>query len=478
MRASTALLLAALLLAPPAPAALAGPDGTKALGAQLADGDLEVAFEASKKLLALRSDAKPALPHLVQALGRGLSERRSSLHWHPWQGILPRFHRNVIRTLRAIGPDASPAVPHLVGELVATPSRHLGDLVGALLAIAPQEPAVFDALCGVISNARSPDDKAMWSSLRSWIDAQGARAVPALDGLLKNGRALQRDYAAKRLASLGTAGVAVLLHQIEHARPNQRTRILDALVASGNLRGEAIRIAVSEFAASHFSGDGQVLARALEKADGEVDRLLAQALADTPFADRAWRDLWAATPALARRTSACWVRARKPRACLDPSDADGLRRTALAGGGGGGAFEDRLSRRAVLTGLHVYGGGWGHRTIVRGIRPLFDGPEGRAQGSLHGTADGKGVEVRANAGYAVAGLYVKTSRRVDGLAVLFLRMRNGRLDPTDGYVSPWVAGVGGSPQVLVGGRCAPRVVGLTGRSGADLDAIGLVESER
>ena len=52
-------------------------------------------------------------------------------------------------------------------------------------------------------------------------------------------------------------------------------------------------------------------------------------------------------------------------------------------------------------------------------RWFLDGFE-RVGEILVATADGKGVEVRAEAGYAVAGLYVKSSRRVDGLAVLVL----------------------------------------------------------
>ena len=115
---------------------------------------------------------------------------------------------------------------------------------------------------------------------------------------------------------------------------------------------------------------------------------------------------------------------------------------------------------------------------MRGIQALFDGPEGRAEGPVRGAADGDGREIRGEEGYAVGGLFVKHGHRVDGLAVLFLRIRpDGGLDPKDGYVGPWIAGVDGSNEKRVGGTGA-RIVGLTGRRGADLDAIGLVESER
>jgi len=367
-------------------------------------------------------------------------------------------------------------VPKLTAELSAGSRHELKGLVAAVLAIAPDDPAVFDALCGVISRGHGLEDPAIWAPLHPWIEAQGARVVPALDGLMQNGRAMRREYAAKRLAALGKPGLAVLRSRLAKARPNERNLILAVLIASDNLAGSAVDVAVAEFVASHFSGDGQVFARAFAKVDAPIDRKLAVALAKTPFGDRAWLDLQAAAPVLARRTTAAWVRLRKVPVCAAAFDERGMRRTELVGGGGGTAFEDRISQRATLTGLHVHVGGWGHRTIVRGIRPLFDGPEGRAEGAMHGTPDHAGTEVRAEPGYAVAGLFVRYGHRVDGLAVLFLRLRqDGRLDPKDGYVSPWIGGREGSKATL--GGTGARIVGLTGRSGADLDAIGLVESE-
>ena len=46
-------------------------------------------------------------------------------------------------------------------------------------------------------------------------------------------------------------------------------------------------------------------------------------------------------------------------------------------------------------------------------------------------------------------------------------------DPDDGYLSPWFGGRKGGGPRLLGGDGTP-VAGIRGRSGADLDAIGLV----
>jgi hypothetical protein len=72
---------------------------------------------------------------------------------------------------------------------------------------------------------------------------------------------------------------------------------------------------------------------------------------------------------------------------------------------------------------------------------------------------------------------VKGGNRIDGLSVTFMRtfMRikaNGTLDPRDSYASAWFGGTGGK-EVTLGGTGKP-VIGLTGRRGLDLDALGVV----
>ncbi len=82
---------------------------------------------------------------------------------------------------------------------------------------------------------------------------------------------------------------------------------------------------------------------------------------------------------------------------------------------------------------------------------------------------------RCKPGYAVGGLNVKGGLRVDGLEFVFMRIKEDGLDKSDSYTSPWLGGQGGGEPATFGGEGSP-VVGLAGRGGSDLDAIGLVSA--
>ena len=90
-----------------------------------------------------------------------------------------------------------------------------------------------------------------------------------------------------------------------------------------------------------------------------------------------------------------------------------------------------------------------------------------------GGHDRKPVEVKSKPGYVVAGLVLKGGHRVDGFAVIFLRRTARGLDTEDVIVSPWQGGRGGGAERIVGG--AYPAVGVHGRVGADVDALGLIQ---
>ena len=153
---------------------------------------------------------------------------------------------------------------------------------------------------------------------------------------------------------------------------------------------------------------------------------------------------------------------------------NGLRATRILGGGGGSPFEVRGPRGALLVGLRHTTIVWAGHRIVRSLQPLFlvDG-EVRG-GAVLGRPNGPVQTTLARPGYAVGALLVRAGHRVDGFAVVFMRVAGDGLDPSDVTTSPWVGGTGGGAEQLLGG--SGRVVeGLCGRHGADLDALGLLE---
>jgi hypothetical protein len=117
---------------------------------------------------------------------------------------------------------------------------------------------------------------------------------------------------------------------------------------------------------------------------------------------------------------------------------------------------------------------WAGHRIVRSLQPLFlvDG-EVRG-GAVLGRPNGPVQTTLARPGYAVGALRVRGGHRVDGFAVVFMRVAGDGLDPSDVTTSPWVGGTGGGAEQLLGGS-GHVVEGLCGRHGADLDALGLLE---
>jgi len=77
------------------------------------------------------------------------------------------------------------------------------------------------------------------------------------------------------------------------------------------------------------------------------------------------------------------------------------------------------------------------------------------------------------AGYAVGALAVDGEDLVNALQIKFMRINaDGTLDPSDSYTSPVIGNWTGKAPVVLGGTGAP-VIGIHGRRGVVLDAVGL-----
>ncbi len=133
----------------------------------------------------------------------------------------------------------------------------------------------------------------------------------------------------------------------------------------------------------------------------------------------------------------------------------------------GGPFEE-----IAPPGTHVAGFRFRTTDRICLIETVYATSAGLAVGEPHGSGK-PNQQAMAKPGYAVGGMEVRTGLHVDAVRVIFQRLtEEGRLDPDDAYESPWFGGGGGGEQSIVGtGR---PVVGIHGRSGDWIDAIGLI----
>lgn len=151
------------------------------------------------------------------------------------------------------------------------------------------------------------------------------------------------------------------------------------------------------------------------------------------------------------------------------------RRTRAAGGDGGAPYEEMpRTSEALLTGLVLHTGDFAGHRVITAVQPIFRSSTGPRTGKLYGVPHGQSVKVEAVEGYAVGRLNLNTGDRVDGMEIVFMKIKPGglELDSGDSYKSPWIGGKGGGETTL--GSGAP-IVGIFGGVGLELDSIGLIE---
>ena len=153
------------------------------------------------------------------------------------------------------------------------------------------------------------------------------------------------------------------------------------------------------------------------------------------------------------------------------ADAASGTQSVQAGARGGGPFRKVRAGNAPVLGVSYSLGTWGGAGCLRQVDPIYDAAD------VPPPAGGRRQirSILARPGYAVGGLTVDyDDTNVLAFGVIFFRWRDGRLDPADRYTSPLVdfPDDGQQPQQLGGdGR---TVVGLCGRQGLNLAAIGVV----
>ena len=138
-------------------------------------------------------------------------------------------------------------------------------------------------------------------------------------------------------------------------------------------------------------------------------------------------------------------------------------------------FKDQAPEKSLLVGFDLGLGGFVGIELVKAMRPIYRAGKGKdVFGKSYGTNLNKVVRVKAKAGYAVGGMTIRAGSLVNGLSLIFMRVKDGKLDPTDSYESEWIGDTTGGSEKTVQGDGAP-VIGVSGRMNEiDLEKFELV----
>lgn len=131
---------------------------------------------------------------------------------------------------------------------------------------------------------------------------------------------------------------------------------------------------------------------------------------------------------------------------------------------GGGVFHMVNLKGKSLLGFRYTMGSWAGEPAVQLLQPLYD----------QESSPGPGTAIVAKEGYAVGGLKIDAPKYVSAIQILFYRLKaDGQLDPQDSYTSEWLGKPSGKTAPTVDGA-GKKVIGIYGRRGAIIDALGLV----
>jgi len=135
----------------------------------------------------------------------------------------------------------------------------------------------------------------------------------------------------------------------------------------------------------------------------------------------------------------------------------------VVGGAGGFPYQSVSESGAPLLGVIWFPGEWEGKKALARLESVFDRSEPLPDDSAI-----------APDGYAVGAVEVDSGEFVHAVRLLYWRLRpDGSLDPADSKASNWLGvPTGHEPRRLSGDGA--RVIGLHGRVGAVLDAVGLV----
>jgi hypothetical protein len=129
----------------------------------------------------------------------------------------------------------------------------------------------------------------------------------------------------------------------------------------------------------------------------------------------------------------------------------------------------------LLVGFEIAYGGLGNSIVT--IQAVY-GVKGKAKdvfGLVHGTDTKRRTRDRAKPGYAVGGIKVKGALWVDGFSIIYMKVDDDKLDPTDTYESAWFGNAAQEEEKNSITGDGVQAIGILGRQGSrNLNALGLV----
>ncbi|MFI4850185.1 MAG: hypothetical protein ACIAZJ_13855 [Gimesia chilikensis] len=147
-----------------------------------------------------------------------------------------------------------------------------------------------------------------------------------------------------------------------------------------------------------------------------------------------------------------------------PATRKGTASKLIGNAEGGVPFQSVIPEGKTLLGFECSLGSWAGEPAIRSLTPLSEPKPAR----------GRNITVMAKEGYAVGGMKIDAPKYVSSVQVVFYRLKDdGQLDPNDSYTSDWLGTPSGKEVPVIEGA-GKQVIGIHGRRGAVLDALGLV----
>ncbi|HVE41587.1 MAG TPA: hypothetical protein VNM14_16970 [Planctomycetota bacterium] len=147
----------------------------------------------------------------------------------------------------------------------------------------------------------------------------------------------------------------------------------------------------------------------------------------------------------------------------------------------GAPFDDLAPPGGFLVGVRASVGDV-DGPVIKSLAPIYRiGEQTRGGPVIHGRPSESSVDLVAPPGYAVSGIVARAGGlrgnvgwdRIYGFRLSYLKISGDKLDPQDRQSSEWVGRKEGPPEITIDGQ-GRKVMGLYGRHGENLDALGLI----